>query len=54
LSFPISDKEIVIDVILELYNEFSKFKEKVRLIGIKLSNLEENVKNKQTTLMNYA
>ena len=54
LSFPIQDKDKVIEVILELYNEFSKFKEKVRLIGIKLSNLEEYLKNKQTTLMNYA
>ena len=54
LFFPIQDKDRVIEVILELYNEFSKFKEKIRLIGIKLSNLEENLKNKQTTLMNYA
>ena len=42
------------EVILELYREFSNNKKKVRLVGIRLSNLERNHKVRQTDLLNYA
>ena len=42
------------EVILKLFNEFSDKNKKVRLIGIKLSNLEKNPKAKQTDIRNFA
>ena len=39
--------------IIKLYEEFSNKKKKVRLLGIKLSNLEKNLKAKQTILTSY-
>jgi DNA polymerase IV (DinB-like DNA polymerase) len=54
LPFHIQDKKNVIKIVLELFKEFSKNKKKVRLVGIKLSNLEKNEKSRQTTLLNYA
>jgi DNA polymerase IV (DinB-like DNA polymerase) len=54
LPFHIHNKQRVIEVILELMKEFTKNMKKVRLVGIKLSNLERNVKIRQTDLLNYA
>jgi DNA polymerase IV (DinB-like DNA polymerase) len=54
LPFHIQNKKRVIEVILELIKEFTKNMKKVRLIGIKLSNLETNSKIKQKNLLNYA
>ncbi len=54
LPFHIKDEKYVLRVILDLFKEFSKNNKKVRLIGIKLSNLEKNEKTQQTNLLNYA
>ena len=54
LSFHIQDKKIVLDIILDLFKEFSNSKKKVRLVGIKLSNLKKNQKKRQTNLVSYA
>jgi len=54
LPFHIQDEKYVINIILELFKEFSNNKKKVRLVGIKLSNFERNQKAKQTNLLNYA
>ncbi len=54
LPHPIQDKEKVLKVILELYKEFSNSGKKVRLVGIKLSNLEKNITSKQSDLMKFA
>jgi len=54
LSHPIQDKTQVMKVILELYKEFSNSGKKIRLVGIKLSNLEKNLSSKQSDLMKYA
>ena len=52
LPFHIQDEKTTIDVILELYKEFLNIGKKVRLVGIKLSNL--TVKDKiQRKLINY-
>jgi len=53
LPFPIQDKDNVLNIVLDLYKEFSNEKKKVRLVGIKLSNLERNSKVKQTSLLEY-
>ncbi len=53
LPHHIQDKGKVMKVILELYNEFSSSK-KIRLVGIKLSNLEKNLSLKQSNLIKYA
>ena len=54
LPFPIQDKDNVLNIVLDLYKEFSNEKKKTRLVGIKLSNLERNSKAKQTSLLNYS
>jgi len=54
LPFHIQDKDRVMEVILELFREFSNNMKKVRLVGIRLSNLERNHKVRQTDLLNYA
>ena len=54
LPFHIQDRDRVMRVILELFREFSNTMKKVRLVGIKLSNLERNHKVRQSNLMNYA
>jgi DNA polymerase IV (DinB-like DNA polymerase) len=54
LPFHIQDKQRVIVVILDLMKEFTKNMKKVRLVGIKLSNLEKNMKIRQTNLLHYA
>lgn len=54
LPFHIQDKDRVMEVILELFREFLNNMKKVRLVGIRLSNLERNHKIRQTDLLNYA
>ena len=54
LPFHIQDKDRVMVVILELFREFSNNMKKVRLVGIRFSNLERNHKVRQTDLFNYA
>ncbi len=54
LPFHIQDKNKVMEIILLLFNEFSKKSKKIRLLGIKLSNLEKNPKAIQTDIRNFA
>jgi len=49
----IQDKNKVLYVIIDLLNQFSTMNKKVRLVGIKLSNLEKKSNMTQTTLLNY-
>ncbi len=53
LPFPIQNKNKVLDVILDLYKEFSTLNKKVRLVGIKLSNLDKNSKKIQSDITNF-
>ena len=53
LQLHIQDKNKVLDIILDLYKEFSNSKKKVRLVGIKLSNLEKNSISKQSNITNF-
>ena len=52
LPFHIQDEKTTIDIILELYKEFLNNGKKVRLVGIKLSNLSTKDKM-QRKLVNY-
>ncbi len=54
LPFHIQDKNRVMEIILELFREFSRKLKKVRLVGIRLSNLERNYKVRQTSLLSFA
>ena len=54
LPFHIQNEEFVFNIILKLYQEFLDNKKKIRLVGIKLSNLERNQKALQTNLLKYA
>lgn len=54
LPHAIQDKAKVMKVILELYKEFSNSGKRIRLVGIKLSNLEKNLNSKQYDLMKYS
>lgn len=49
----VQDKEQVLKVIIELLNQFSTVNKKVRLVGIRLSNLEKAPSVAQTTLLSY-
>ena len=49
----IQDKKKVLRVITELTNEFSTMNKKVRLVGIKLSNLKKSPSTFQKTIINY-
>jgi len=49
----IQDKNKVMRVVVDLLNQFSIMNKKVRLVGIKLSNLEKAPSAIQTTLINY-
>ncbi|MHA1689782.1 MAG: DNA polymerase IV [Promethearchaeota archaeon] len=51
--YPIQGSSLIMKTILELYEEFSNQKKKVRLIGIKLSNFLSRASKKQTTLMQF-
>jgi len=53
LNFPIRNKAKTLQVVLDLYKEFSNKKKKVRLVGIKFSNLEKDPKTKQANLLSY-
>jgi DNA polymerase IV (DinB-like DNA polymerase) len=53
LPYPTQDKEKAINIILELYQEFSKDKRKIRLVGIKISNLSSRSKVIQKDLLSY-
>ncbi|MFW9882540.1 MAG: hypothetical protein ACFFG0_56480, partial [Candidatus Thorarchaeota archaeon] len=53
LPFHIQDEKYVLNTILDLFKEFSNKKKKVRLVGIKLSNLLKNYKTQQTNLLKY-
>lgn len=52
-SHPILNRKKVLETVLELLNEFLKQNKKIRLVGIKLSNLEKDFNAKQTNLINY-
>ncbi|MHA1148135.1 MAG: DNA polymerase IV [Promethearchaeota archaeon] len=52
-NIPIQNKKIVLKTIIELFNEFKKRKSKVRLVGIKLSNFERDLKKTQTCILNF-
>ena len=54
LPFHIQDKDYILNIILDLFREFSNSNKKVRLLGIKLSNFERNSKTRQTNLAKYA
>ena len=53
LPYCIQDENKVLNVILELFKEFSNADKKVRLVGIRLSNLQKNNKIRQKTILNY-
>jgi DNA polymerase IV (DinB-like DNA polymerase) len=53
LSIPIRDKKHALKVVLDLFKEFSSLKRKVRLVGIRFSNLEKNPREKQYTLLKF-
>ena len=53
LLYSIQDKNKVLNVILDLFKEFSKTNKKVRLVGIRLSNLARNNKARQKNILNY-
>jgi len=53
LNYYIQDEHKVLKVILDLFKEFSNNKKKVRLVGIKLSNLEKNIRTRQKFILNY-
>ena len=53
ISFHIRDANYAMKIILNLFQEFYNYNKKIRLIGIKFSNLEKNVKNKQISLFSY-
>lgn len=52
-AYHIQDENCVLNIVLELFKEFSIYKKKIRLVGIKLSNFEKNQKVRQTDLMSY-
>ena len=54
LSYHLQDEGMVIKVVLELFQCFSDYNKKVRLVGIKLSNLEKNKKAQQTNILSFA
>ena len=49
----VQDKNQVLKVIIELLSQFTAVNKKVRLVGIRLSNLEKAPSVAQTTLINY-
>ena len=53
LLYNIQDEKKVLNVILDLFKEFSNTNKKVRLVGIRLSNLEKNNKLRQKNILNY-
>ena len=53
IPYPIQDEQQAMGIVCDLIKEFSNKKRKVRLVGIKFSNLHKNETTKQTTLLNY-
>jgi len=54
LLFHIREKSKALKIVLELFNEFSDSKRKIRLVGIRFSNLKRNRKEIQTSLLKFA
>lgn len=54
LNTPFQDKNKVIKIILSLLNEFKDNGKRVRLIGIKLSNLEQMDNSKQLEILHFS
>ena len=52
-SIPIRDKNNALNTVLELYNKIENDKKKIRLVGIRFSNLTKNLRTKQTNLLKY-
>jgi DNA polymerase IV (DinB-like DNA polymerase) len=52
-TVPIRDKNKALSIILDLFNKLKKNKKKVRLVGIRFSNLSKDLKIKQTNLLRY-
>ncbi|MFX0058613.1 MAG: DNA polymerase IV [Candidatus Hodarchaeota archaeon] len=53
LPFPIQNKKKVMEIIIDLLNEFTKLNKKIRLVGIKLSNLQKYTNFMQTSLIQF-
>ncbi|MBD3197049.1 MAG: DNA polymerase IV [Candidatus Lokiarchaeota archaeon] len=53
ISYPICNHNKALKIILNLYKEFSEYKRKIRLIGIKFSNFERTNKIRQTNLCTF-
>lgn len=53
LPYPMQNRKKVMEIIIGLLNEFNKLKKKVRLVGIKLSNLEKETNVIQTSLIQF-
>jgi DNA polymerase IV (DinB-like DNA polymerase) len=53
LLYYIQDEQEVLRIILELFKEFSNNDKKVRLVGVRLSNLDKNIKVRQKDILNY-
>lgn len=49
----IRNKKKALEVVLDLYQEFYRKKKKIRLIGLKFSNLKETVKTNQRNILDY-
>ncbi|TFG08804.1 MAG: DNA polymerase IV [Promethearchaeota archaeon] len=54
LEYPLQNKNHVMKILLELLDEFRGFDKKVRLVGVKLSNLTRDIKTKQLNILKYA
>ena len=52
-TYHFQDEKFVLNIVLDLFKEFSNNKKKIRLVGIKLSNFEKNQKVRQTNLLSY-
>jgi len=53
IPYPIQDEQQAMGIVCDLFKEFSNKKRKVRLVGIKFSNLYKNETTTQTTILNY-
>lgn len=54
LSHPTLDRQKAWKVLLELVREFEDDKRKVRLVGLRVSNLEMDTKSKQTSILDFS
>jgi DNA polymerase IV (DinB-like DNA polymerase) len=53
VPYPIQDEQKAMEIVFGLLREFLSEKRKVRLLGIRFSNLQKNETTKQTTLLKY-